>query len=175
MTLEYLSSLQPVDFSQIQFAISFALSSSSLVQFRLCSSNFLWRSLSLSTRAANELLRILRKVFQSRRRLVGACFQLGEGPSWGILRDCKSSHNHREPWFAALLSTGTEVPLRPRTCPVQSVQSGAHCCSLEPACWQHLGTSPDRLHCTLHCSFWLFREWQNAHTKCSTRMNLPMY
>ena len=27
----------------------------------------------------------------------------------------------------------------------------------------------------LHCSFWLFREWQNAHTKCSTGMYLPMY
>ena len=125
MTLEYLRSLQPDDFSQIQFAILFALSASSLVQFRLCSSHFLCRSLSFSTRAANESLRILRKVLQSRRRLVGACFQLGEGPSWGILRDCKSSHNHREPWFAALLSTGTQVPLRPRTCPVQSVQSGA--------------------------------------------------
>ena len=116
------------------------------LSFSLWSTHFLFISLSLSTRAVNKHSRRLLKVLQSRRRLEGALNYLVGA---FLLRGCESSHNHLEPWFAALLCTDTQAPLRPRTCPVQSVQSGAHCCSLEPACWQHLGTSPGRLHTAL--------------------------
>ena len=140
------------------------------LSFSLWSTHFLFISLSLSTRAVNKHSRRLLKVLQSRRRLEGALNYLVGA---FLLRGCKSSHNHREPWFAALLCTDNQVLSAPAHVRCRVSRVGPLCCSPQTC----LLTTPGHLAWppALHCSFWLFREWQNAHTKCSTGMYLPMY
>ena len=65
-----------------------------------------FKNLCVSIRASNEPSRRWREILCLKCISASRCYQPGEGPSRGLLCDCKVSRNLRKPSFEALISRG---------------------------------------------------------------------